>query len=163
MNLKIEYVPIDSVTPYEGNAKTHPAEQIEQIKASIREFGMNDPIAVWHGVVVEGHGRLIACHELEMETIPIIRLDDLTDEQRRAYTILHNQATMNSPFDMYLLNMELEELKDIDISGLSMSDFNLKISEKNIDALNESPEDFPEYSDETKTTYKCPRCGYEWK
>ena len=55
MNLKIEYVPIDSIVPYENNAKEHPAEQIEQIKRSIEEFGMSDPIGVWHGEIVEGH------------------------------------------------------------------------------------------------------------
>ena len=58
-NLKIEYVPIDSITPYENNAKLHPAEQIEQIKRSIQDNGMNDPIGIWHDQVVEGHGRLI--------------------------------------------------------------------------------------------------------
>ena len=160
MNLKIEYVPIDSVTPYEGNAKTHPAEQIEQIKASIREFGMNDPIAVWHGVVVEGHGRLIACHELEMETIPIIRLDDLTDEQRRAYTILHNQTTMNSPFDMDLLNIELEQLSNIDISGLSMEDFGLHTFKFDADTYDGLFADSEEKEKEPKQI-QCPHCG-EW-
>lgn len=53
-NLKIEYVDIDSINPYPNNAKLHPAKQIEQIKKSIEEFGMNDPIGVWHDEVVEG-------------------------------------------------------------------------------------------------------------
>ena len=109
-NLKIEYVNIDSINPYPNNAKLHPAEQIEQIKKSIEEFGMNDPIGVWHDEVVEGHGRLIACKELAFDKVPIIRLDDLDDEQRRAYMLVHNQLTMNSGFDDELLNVELEDI-----------------------------------------------------
>lgn len=113
-NLKIEYVGIDSINPYPNNAKLHPAEQIEQIKRSIEEFGMNDPIGVWHDEVVEGHGRLIACKELGFDNVPIIRLDDLDDEQRRAYMLVHNQLTMNSGFDTDMLNIELESI-DIDM------------------------------------------------
>ena len=116
MELKIEYVPIDELKPYAGNAKTHPAEQVEQIKKSIEEFGFNDPIAIWHDEVVEGHGRLIAASELGIETVPIIRLDGMTDEQRRAYALVHNKLTMNSPFDIDLLNLELEGITDIDMS-----------------------------------------------
>lgn len=63
--LKIEYVDIGELKPYINNAKVHTDEQIEQIKKSIQEFGMNDPIAVWKdNEVIEGHGRLIACSEL---------------------------------------------------------------------------------------------------
>ena len=63
MQLKIEYVPIENIRPYSGNAKLHPAEQIEQIKKSISEFGFNDPIGVWNDEIVEGHGRYIAAQE----------------------------------------------------------------------------------------------------
>lgn len=89
MKLKVEYLPIDEIKPYENNAKIHTPEQIEQIKASIRQFGMNDPIGIWSkdNIIVEGHGRLIACLELGYTEIPIIRLDDLTDEQRKAEKI----------------------------------------------------------------------------
>ena len=80
-NLTIEYVPIGDLTAYERNAKLHPAEQIQQIKTSIQEFGFNDPIAVWQeNEIIEGHGRLIAAKELGYTEVPIIRLDGLTDE-----------------------------------------------------------------------------------
>ena len=98
--LKIEYVDIESIKPYENNAKEHPREQIEQIKKSIEEFGNNDPIAVWNNEIVEGHGRYEALKELGQREIPIIRLDNLTDEQRKAYTLVHNKLTMNSDFDL---------------------------------------------------------------
>ena len=114
--LKVEYLPIEDLKPYARNAKLHPAEQIEQIKKSIQQFGMNDPIAIWKdGEIIEGHGRLIACTELGIDKVPVIRLDDLTDEQRRAYGLVHNKLTMNSDFDVDLLETELDSILDIDM------------------------------------------------
>lgn len=113
--LKIEYVNINSIKEYKRNAKKHPREQIEQIKESIKAFGMDDPIGIWHDEVVEGHGRLLACKELGFEEVPVIRLDHLTDEERKAYTLAHNKLTMNSDFDIDLLNEELATFETIDM------------------------------------------------
>ena len=117
MKLKVEYIPINEIKPYENNAKIHTDEQIEQIKRSIKEFGMNDPIGIWgkDNIIIEGHGRLMALQELGYEEVPVIRLDDLTDEQRRAYTLIHNQTTMNTGFDLDILNEELQSI-DLDMS-----------------------------------------------
>lgn len=115
--LRIEYVPIEQITPYAGNAKQHPKEQIEQIKRSIKLMGFNDPIAVWkNGEIIEGHGRLIAAKQLGMKEVPIIRLDSLSDEQRRAYILIHNQLTMNTGFDVDMLNVELANITEIDMT-----------------------------------------------
>lgn len=116
--LKIEYVDINSIKPYKRNAKKHPKEQIEQIKNSIEQFGMDDPIGVWNNEIVEGHGRYEACSQLNYKEIPIIRLDHLTDEERRAYTLAHNQLTMNSDFDIDLLNEEINDIINIDMEEL---------------------------------------------
>ena len=110
MQLQVEYVDISTIKPYKGNAKEHPKEQVEQIKKSMQEFGNIDPIGVWHNEIVEGHGRYLALKELWEKTIPIIRLDDLTDEQRRAYALVHNQLTMNSSFDLDTLKVELDNI-----------------------------------------------------
>lgn len=115
MELKIEYLPIEQIKPYAGNAKLHPAEQVEQIKKSIQDFGFNDPLAIWNGEIVEGHGRYIAAQELGIDTVPVIRLDSLSDEQRKAYALVHNKLTMNSDFDVDLLQEELESI-DLDLS-----------------------------------------------
>lgn len=118
-NLKIEYISINDLVPYDKNAKLHPKDQVEQIKKSIEEFGMNDPIAIdKDNVIIEGHGRLIACKELNFTEVPIIRLDHLTDEERKAYTLVHNKLTMNSDFDIDILNDELN-----DIVNINMEDF----------------------------------------
>lgn len=125
MQLKIEYINKQDLKPYANNAKIHTADQIEQIKRSIEEFGFNDPVAVWHdNEIIEGHGRLLAVMEMpEIKTVPIIRLDDLTDEERRAYMLAHNKLTMNTDFDVELLNIELDD------SDIDMQQFGFDISE----------------------------------
>jgi ParB-like chromosome segregation protein Spo0J len=138
MSLKIEYVNIDTIKPYANNAKQHPQEQIEQIKKSIQEFGNNDPIAVWQNEIVEGHGRYEALKQLGVDKIPIIRLDNLTDEQRRAYTLVHNKLTMNSEFDFNMLDKELADL-DIDMSVYGFEDLDINPDEFGTEfALNDS-------------------------
>ena len=125
-NLSITYIPISELKPYKKNAKKHPPEQVEQIERSIEEFGMNDPIAVWgsDNEIVEGHGRLMACKNLGFTEVPIIRLDNLTDEQRKAYTLIHNQLTMNSDFDLKILSQELDGIFNID-----MGDFGFDVDD----------------------------------
>ena len=123
INLQVEYININDLVPYSKNAKLHPKEQVEQIKKSISEFGMNDPIAIGKdNLIVEGHGRLIACKELNITEVPIIRLDHLTDEERKAYTLAHNKLTMNSDFNIDILNDELDDILNID-----MTDFGFDI------------------------------------
>lgn len=154
MKLKVEYLPVEQLKPYEKNAKIHTQEQIEQIKNSIQEFGMNDPIGIWgkDNLIVEGHGRLQACKELGMKEVPVIRLDDLTDEQRRAYTLVHNQTTMNTGFNMNILADELDNI-DIDMSELGFLDS----EEVDLDDFFTEPEEPNEKEKETDTI-TCPYC-----
>lgn len=147
--LKVEYLDITDLKPYENNAKIHTPEQIEQIKQSIKEFGMNDPIGIWgkDNLIVEGHGRLTACKELGMKEVPVIRLDDLTDEQRRAYTLIHNQTTMNTGFDIDILNEELESI-DIDMSdyGFELEEIDTSKDDKKVnDETYTKKTDIPQY------------------
>ena len=140
MKLKVEYLPIEDIKPYKNNAKIHTPEQIEQIKASIEQFGMNDPIGIWSkdNIIVEGHGRLIACQELGYEEIPVIRLDELTDEQRKAYTLAHNQLTMNTGFDIDILNQELADIS-IDMQEFGFEEIEeeeIEIDEDNFEINN---------------------------
>lgn len=112
----IERLKVKDLIEYPTNAKLHPQSQIEQIKASIEEFGMNDPIAIdQDNIVIEGHGRLMALKQLGIEEVDCIRLSHLTDEQKKAYMLVHNKLTMNSDFDLSLLEDELESIFDIDM------------------------------------------------
>lgn len=81
---------------------------------------MIDPIGIWsnENVIVEGHGRLKACEKLGVKEVPVIRLDHLSDEERRAYALAHNQTTLGSGFDVEILRVELSDIKDIDMDSL---------------------------------------------
>lgn len=125
--LKIEYLTLDKLKPYDKNARKHKEADLSTIKASITEFGMSDPIGVWgkDNVIVEGHGRYLACKELGIDNVPVIHLDHLTDEQRRAYALAHNKTAEMSEWDIDLLGEELDGIFDID-----MSDFGFDLSEE---------------------------------
>ena len=121
--VEVTRMPVSALRAYAGNAKEHPREQVEQIAESIKEFGFNDPIAVWgpENTIVEGHGRVQAAELLGMTEVPVIRLDHLTDEQRRAYTLVHNQLTLNSEWDDAALRAELDAIDGIDMAAFDFS------------------------------------------
>lgn len=122
MDLEIVYLSPDELTPYEGNTRRHNPEDIDQIKESILADGFNDPIGVWgeKNIIVEGHGRQIAAKELGLERVPCIRLDHLTDTQRREYAIRHNRTAELSAWDFGKLEEEIAalEIEGVDLSGL---------------------------------------------
>lgn len=158
MQLKIEYLSKNDLKPYVNNAKIHTDGQVEQIKKSIEEFDFNDPIAVWgENEIVEGHGRLLAAMEMDdIETVPVIRLDHLTDKQRKAYALAHNKLTMNTGFDASILEIELADIGDVDMEQFGFE----KVAEFDEDALDELFEDAPQKEKEPKKI-QCPHCG-EW-
>lgn len=174
--LKVVMVPTDDLVMYEGNAKLHPHEQVDQIAASIEEFNFADPIAAWHNddgesIIVEGHGRLMAARKLGIERLPVIYLDYLSDEQRRAYTLAHNKLTMSSDFDYSMLMDEIEQITSIDMSDFGF-DLDGVLSDTEIDEffieavprddeVHDSEEHNEGHSDVTTSTrmVKCPHCG----
>lgn len=165
MSLEIIEMKVADLVPYAMNAKQHPAEQVAQIAASIEEFGMNDPVAVWHDadgvpIIVEGHGRVLALQKLKRETCPVICLDDLSDTQRRAYTLVHNQLTLNSGWDADKLETELENISnDIQLDNFG---FDLPSStDFDVDSFfKDAPEDDNWDKDKKQEkTVTCPNCG----
>lgn len=140
MELKIEYVDIDTIEPYKKNARAHGKNDVKAIIKSIKEFGFNDPIGVWHNSIVEGHGRLLAAKEIGMSQVPIIRLDELTDEQRRAYMLAHNKTAELSDWDYDVLASELKDIADIDMSEFGFDLNSLKDEDELITEQDEVPE-----------------------
>ena len=123
-NLKIEYLPIDSLNPYEKNARKHTDSDVSAIVSSIKQFGFDDPIAVWSdsNIIVEGHGRLLAAKKLGMKKVPCIRLDHMTDKERRAYALAHNKTAELSSWLDDVLTEELSDLSEFDMESLGFAD-----------------------------------------
>lgn len=144
------------MTPYEKNARKHADYDIDAIANSIKEFSFSDPIGVWgkNNVVVEGHGRLLAAKKLGMTEVPVIRLDHLTDEQRRAYALAHNKTAELSGWDFPALDLELSELS-IDMEQFGFTE--LTPSDEELDAFFAPAE--PKEKEPKKI--QCPHCG-EW-
>jgi DNA modification methylase len=116
-DLRVESIPIDRVLPYAANARTHPDEQVAQIAASIAEFGFNVPVLLDDaGVLIAGHGRVLAARRLGLNAVPAIRLGHLTEAQARAYRIADNQIALNSGWDETLLAEELRALQAEDVA-----------------------------------------------
>ena len=147
-------MPIGELIPYENNPRNN-EDAVDKVAASIREFGFRVPIIVdKNNVIVAGHTRLKAAELLGLETVPVIRADDLTDEQIKAYRLADNKTAEFADWDFSKLEEELAELAEIDMTAFGFEE--MHIDEK------EAPEEFAEFDDEIHTEHKCPKCGYEW-
>tara|TARA_R110000803_G_scaffold157853_1_gene222136 strand:+ start:117 stop:713 length:597 start_codon:yes stop_codon:yes gene_type:complete len=113
--LKIEYKKTGDLIPYINNSRTHSEQQVQQVAASIKEFGFTNPILIDEDSgIIAGHGRLQAAQLLGQNEVPTIMLEGLTEAQRKAYVIADNKLALNSGWDDELLKVELEFLSDLD-------------------------------------------------
>lgn len=120
----VEVWPIDRLRPYERNSRTHSRQQIRQIARSIQQFGFTNPILVdADDGILAGHGRLAAARDMGLQHVPVIVLDHLTPEQRRAYVIADNQLALTAGWDAEVLQQEVMQLNledfDLDVLGFS--------------------------------------------
>jgi len=112
MVVQVEEVPLKDLIPYARNSRTHSESQVSQIAGSIQEFGWTNPVLIdGEGVIIAGHGRVLAAQRLKMETVPCIRLTHLTDAQKRAYMIADNRLALNAGWDEAMLANELSDLR----------------------------------------------------
>ncbi|MDE6401594.1 MAG: ParB/Srx family N-terminal domain-containing protein [Clostridiales bacterium] len=120
--LKIEYISIDKLTPYDKNTKVHTKKQIGHIANSIKQFGFNDPLGVYgeNNIVLEGNGRIEAAKILGIAELPCVRLDHLSKDEMRAYVIAHNSLNLETSFDDGALYAELKELQDFDFENFGL-------------------------------------------
>lgn len=113
---KIENRKVANLKPYEGNARRHTDEHVQQIVSSIKEWGWTIPILIDEDDrIIAGHGRLDAAKVLGYSTVPVIVARDWTEDQKRAYTLADNKLTLNSEWDYDVLKGELEALLDSDL------------------------------------------------
>lgn len=138
MKHKIEYVEVEKLIPYARNSRTHSDEQVAQICGSIKEFGFTNPVLIdGDGLIIAGHGRTMAAQRLDMKEVPCLRLDYLTEAQKKAYVIADNKLALNAGWDDEMLALELGDLKDLDFD-LSLTGFDDdELNKLLVEAVNE--------------------------
>ncbi len=120
---EMNLVDVDKLIPYVNNARTHSKEQINKLRASIREFGFINPVIIDRDYnVIAGHGRILASQEEGIDKVPCVFVDYLTDAQKKAYIIADNRMALDADWDEELLKIEIESLKDEDFD-LSFTGF----------------------------------------
>lgn len=111
--IEIQYKATEDLIPYARNSRTHSAEQVSQIAASIREFGWTNPVLIdGENGIIAGHGRVLAAHKLGETQVPTIELSHMSDTQKRAYIIADNKLALNAGWDSEMLALEIGDLKD---------------------------------------------------
>ena len=111
---KLERAPLHALKPFQANARTHSQRQIEQIAASIKRFGFNNPVLVSDDLtIIAGHGRVEAAKLLGMEDVPVLRLSHLDDVDRRAYVLADNRLAEKAGWDHEILALELQGLVEL--------------------------------------------------
>lgn len=164
-NLEIVYLDPNQLTPYENNTRKHTPEDIDQIKASIEADGFNDPIGVWgeNNLIVEGHGLQIAALEMGLDKVPCIRLDHMTETQRRDYAIRHNRTAELSGWDFAKLE---EEIAALEIEGVDLSGLKFELDGLNGGGVTTIDNTSKEYGEEDfsddRFECECPRCGFKF-
>lgn len=153
-----ELVSIDTLSLDPYNARTHSERNLSAIAASLKEFGQRKPIVVHQNVVIAGNGTLEAALTLGWKEIAVTRTpSDWTLEQARAFALADNRTAELAEWDTSILSDQLVALDEIgfDIEALGFAPI-VPPSDP------EPPEDFPDFDEDTKTAYCCPKCGYEW-
>jgi site-specific DNA-methyltransferase (adenine-specific) len=125
---RYENVKIEKLKPYENNARTHSEEQVEKISQSIKEFGFINPVLIDSNFgIIAGHGRVLGAKKLGMEEVPCLFVEDLTDEQKRAYILADNKLALDAGWDDEILRQEIKALADLDfdvsLTGFELEDF----------------------------------------
>jgi hypothetical protein len=131
----IEQISIIDIEPYKNNARVHSGQQVKQLANSIKKFGFNNPILIdENNGVIAGHGRLEAAKTLGLEEVPCIKLEHLTEAQKKAYIIADNKIALNSSWNEDLLKLELEEIKELDFDA-KLTGFSVREMEKIFDTV----------------------------
>ena len=155
---------IDELKPYENNSRTHSKAQIEKIAKSLKEFGWMSPVVVDENyTIIAGHGRVLGAKEAGITDVPCLVVDDLTEDQKRAYVIADNKLSDESGWDYKKLELEIADLmkdKDFDIVTTGF-DFPPGAIEVDLDSFFESIDSEEEVVKEKKK-HKCPFCGKEF-
>ena len=130
----VQEVTLTKLVPYVNNAKIHSEKQVTMIASSIREFGFLSPVLIDRDFnIIAGHGRVMAAKKLDMESVPCVFVEGLTEAQRKAYILADNRLGELADWNMDLVNMELEALNDMDfdisLTGFEMPEIEVEDAE----------------------------------
>jgi site-specific DNA-methyltransferase (adenine-specific) len=144
---QLETIKIDALIPYARNSRTHSDGQVAQIASSIKEFGFTNPVLIdGGGGIIAGHGRVLAARKLGMSEVPCIRLDHLTEAQKRAYVIADNRLALNSGWDTEMLKVEFADLQelgfDLELTGFDLDEIKELLAPVGTEGLTD-PDDAP--------------------
>lgn len=137
-NKQVELIPISDIKPYGLNNKNHPPEQLRILMNMITEFGFTDPILIdENNVIICGHGRVLACQELQFTKIPAYKVTDWSEAQKKAFRIGHNKVADLGDYNIENIKFDLQELRDIDfdleLTALSSADIDRMLADLNDD------------------------------
>jgi ParB-like chromosome segregation protein Spo0J len=161
MTLSVNYKKTEDLIPYNNNSRTHDNIHIKQIASSIKEFGFTNPILIdENNITIAGHGRLMAAKSLNIDEVPTITLNDLNEEQRKAYVIADNKLALNAGWDMGILKDELQELSNmdynLDVLGFDVDEIKLILDEVNFEPASQDEQGQLDELDPKWIT--CPHC-----
>lgn len=157
--LAVEHWPISKLLRYPNNARDHSDAQITQIANSIKEFGFVNPVLVdANGVLIAGHGRLLAAQTLKIKDVPVIELGHLTEAQAKALRLADNQLALNSSWNAELLSIELRDLKlanyDLQLLGFEQHTLDWFTGGGSMVDANGEWTGMPEFTQEDKTAFR---------
>jgi len=152
---QLETIQIDALIPYARNSRTHSDAQVAQIASSIKEFGFTNPVLIdGGGGIIAGHGRVLAARKLGMSEVPCIRLDHLTEAQKRAYVIADNRLALNSGWDTEMLKVEFADLQelgfDLELTGFDLDEIKELLAPVGTEGLTD-PDDAPPLPETPRT------------
>ena len=116
---EMQLVSIAKLVPYVNNARTHSPEQITKLCSSLQEFGFINPAIINRDFnVIVGHGRILAAKEEDIQEVPCVFANHLTEAQKKAYIIANNRMAMDAGWDEEFLRVEIESLQGTDFDSL---------------------------------------------
>lgn len=152
--LNIEYISTEKLIPYINNPRVND-NAVDVVAASIKEFGFKNPILIdKENVIIAGHTRLKAAKKLGLKKVPVIRVEDLTENQIKAFRIADNKTAEFAEWDIELLNIELEDIGEI-FTGFD------EIEKEMFKSVEEIEKKLDEYQAPKEEYYCCPKCKYE--
>lgn len=160
-NIKeLQSVEIAKIKPYKNNAKIHGKNQLKKLQESISEFGFLTPCLIDQDYnLIAGHGRVEAAKALGMKEVPCVFVEDLTEEQRKAYILADNKLSELAEWDLEILNQELAELSE---AGMNISLVGFELNNEITQELNDGVEITIESLGDENFKYECPECGFRF-